>query len=110
MTRTITTEVFAFSTPYAPVRLDDLASDEIARKLCYTTHDMSTSGYVLVGRGTVTIELEDSDDIVSAQVAILRKQRDQIRADAQGKVNQLEEQIQNLQALNYESANDEIAA
>lgn len=110
MKRTITTEVFAFSTPYAPVRLEDLGSEEIANKLCYTTHNMTTSGYILVGRGTVTVELEDSSDIVSAQVAVLRSQCNKIRADAQSEVNKLEEQIQNLQALCYEPANDEIAA
>ena len=111
MKRTITTEVFAIASPYSRLTPDDLRTGDIAATLMYCTSDMSGSdGYIVVGKGTVTIELHNVEDVTANQVAVLRKQVQGIRADAQSKVNRLEEQIRNLQALTYEPANDELVA
>lgn len=110
MKRTITTEVLGFSTPFEPLQPEDLAGDDIAKKLFYTTHNMTGSGYVLVGRGTISIEIEDHGDIVAGQVAVLRSQLDKVRTESWEKIRSLEDKIRNLQALTYEPANDEVAA
>lgn len=107
MKRTITTEVFAIASPYSRLTPEDLRSGDIGPDLQYCTTDMSgCEGYTVVGKGTVTVELHSISDITANQVAVLRKQVEQVQAQAQAKVNQLQDQIRNLQALTYEPAND----
>lgn len=111
MTRTITTKVFAIASPYSHISPEDLRSgDNIAKELSYLTTDMANvDGYTVVGTGTVTVELYAPADVAANQVAVLRKQVQNIRAEAQEKINRLEDQIRNLQALTFEPANDEAA-
>jgi hypothetical protein len=111
MKRTITTEVFAITSPYSSrITPEDLRSGDIGPSLMYCTTDMSNAeGYVVVGKGTVTVELDSVNDVTANQVAMLRKQVEQVQAEAQVKVNRLQDQIRNLQALTYEPANDEAA-
>ena len=111
MKRTITTEVFAIASPYTDLTPEDLRSGDIAKQLSYLTTDMAgVDGYTVVGTGTVTVELYLPSDVAANQVAVLRKQVQNIRAEAQSKVNRLEDKIRNLQALTFESANDDVAA
>jgi hypothetical protein len=110
MKRTITTEVFAIASPYSRITPEDLRSGDIGSQLLYSTGDMSSAdGYIVVGKGTVTVELHSVSDVTANQVAVLRKQVEQVQAQAQAKVDQLQDQIRNLQALTYEPANDEAA-
>ena len=103
MKRTITTEVFAVASPYSRLTPEDLRSGDIGSVLMYCTSDMSSAdGYIVVGKGTVTVELHDSSEIAANQVAVLRKQVRQVQAEAEAKVSRLEDQIRNLQALTYE--------
>lgn len=107
MKRTITTEVFAIASPYSRLTPEDLRSGDIAKDLLYSTNDMSGSnGYIVVGKGTVTVELYTPNDVAASQVQSLREQVKAVQAEAQLKVNRLEDQIRNLQALTYEPAND----
>lgn len=110
MKRTITTEVFAIASPYSRLTPEDLRSGDIGPALMYCTSDMSgADGYIVVGKGTVTVELHSPNDVAANQVAVLRKQVKAVQAEAQLKVDRLEDQIRNLQALTYEPANDEAA-
>lgn len=107
MKRTITTEVFAVASPYSRLNPEALRSGDIAQDLIYSTDDMSSlDGYIVVGHGTVTVELDTPNDVAASQVAVLRKQVQTVQAEAQAKVDRLEDQIRNLQALTYEPAND----
>jgi hypothetical protein len=107
MKRTITTEVFAVASPYSRLTPEALRSGDIATTLMYCTSDMSGSdGYIVVGKGTVTVELYSPNDVAASQVQSLREQVKTVQAEAQLKVNRLEDQIRNLQALTYEPAND----
>ena len=106
MKRTITAEVFAFTSPYNRIDAEDLASGDIASKLVYTPIDMTESGYTLVGRATVTVVLDDQQDVVRRQVANLKQKIENIRADAQAEINGIESQIRNLQSLTFESVKE----
>jgi hypothetical protein len=107
MKRTITTEVFAIASPYSRLTPEALRSGDIGPQLMYCTTDMSGSdGYIVVGKGTVTVELHSANDVAASQVQSLREQVKTVQAEAQLKVNRLEDQIRNLQALTYEPAND----
>lgn len=107
MKRTITTKVFALASPYSRITPEQLKSGDVAGDLIYSTTDMSgMDGYIVVGEGTVTVELHSPNDVAASQVAVLRKQIKDVQADAQSKVNRLEDQIRNLQALTYEPADE----
>lgn len=111
MKRTITTEVFAIASPYSHLTPEDMRTGDIATTLMYCTSDMSgADGYIVVGKGMVTVELYSPNDVAASQVQSLREQVKTVQAEAQLKVNRLEDQIRNLQALTYEPANDELAA
>lgn len=105
MKRTITTEVFAIASPYSRLTPEDLRSGDIGSQLMYCTNDMSSAdGYIVVGKGTVTVELYTPNDVAASQVQALREQVRVVQAEAQRKVDRLEDQIRNLQALTYEAA------
>jgi len=61
--------------------------------------DHFTKDSVEVGRITVDIELKD--DIAQEHIDILKAQKDSIAAEAQIKMNNLEEQIQSLLAIEF---------
>jgi redox-sensitive bicupin YhaK (pirin superfamily) len=103
MKRTITTEVFAIASPYSSLTPEDLRTGNIGDQLMYSTTDMAgVNGYIVVGKGTVTVELHSANDVAANQVAVLREQVKTVQAEAQLKVDRLEDQIRNLQALTYE--------
>jgi protein-arginine kinase activator protein McsA len=73
----------------------------------YSTTEMAgVEGYVVVGKGTVTVELHDSSEVAANQVAVLREKAKKIRMESAEKLALIEDQIRNLQALTYEPAND----
>jgi hypothetical protein len=107
MKRTITTEVFAIASPYSRLTPEDLRSGDIGSQLMYSTTDMAgVDGYIVVGKGTVTVELHSANDVAANQVAVLREQAKKIRMESAEKLAIIEDQIRNLQALTYEPAND----
>jgi hypothetical protein len=110
MKRTITTEVFAIASPYSRLTPEDLRTGNIGDQLMYSTTEMAgVEGYVVVGKGTVTVELHDSSEVAANQVAVLREKAKKIRMESAEKLALIEDQIRNLQALTYEPANDEAA-
>ena len=103
--RIITTEIFAICPAWLNATPQRLASDEIAKELMYATSDMSgIAGYTVIGKGAVTIELDSVEEMVVGQVASLREEMGKVRAEAESRVNMIEDKIRNLQALTYEPA------
>ncbi|MBY4947038.1 hypothetical protein K6V92_10450 [Cupriavidus respiraculi] len=78
----------------------------------YTVFGMDVSGqslgYILVGETTLSYELPDAFNPVAAEVAALEKKRDAMRADFNGRLRQINEQIAKLQAIEYTAS--EVAA
>lgn len=71
---------------------------------CYSVFnhpDMTSCGYTAVD--TVEVEFADPprDEIVKGAVAVFRKEQERIRAEMQARVNQLQEQINRLLALEH---------
>ena len=59
------------------------------------------SEYIEVGRVTVTVEIKD--DITPETIEALKAEKQKIGAEAQVKINNLEEQIQSLLAIECDS-------
>lgn len=104
MSRIITAPINAYLSPYNRVTPEALRSGDIARDLFFTSVEMSSPGYTLVGRGEVQVELISPDDFVAGEVTALREQAAKLRAEAQQKIDAIEDRIRNLQALTYEAA------
>ncbi|WP_455387397.1 hypothetical protein [Petrachloros mirabilis] len=67
------------------------------------THDMSEFWGPVIFHGYVDVPVDPVTpaDLIPGQVAILRKEQQAIRADAEVKANRIEEQISKLQAMEF---------
>lgn len=68
--------------------------------------DMSDNGpeYVCIGEREFETEIPDDFDPRPSQISALRKAKQEILADAQLKVNNIEEQIQSLLCIEHKAA------
>lgn len=67
--------------------------------------DRLPSGYVLVGKAQIKLELQASEDQVrQAAIDELRKRKSAVYADAEMEANRIQEQIQSLLAIEHKPA------
>ena len=100
---TITGTVKAWATPYS--NFDPRALDKTTPSmLAFTDADMATHGYTLVGEAEITVKLMDHDTIIGNKVDALRAEAANIRAEATMKCTRIEEQINQLLAIEYTPA------
>lgn len=100
--KTITSQATAYLVPYSSVRVEDIGSLEDASKLAFISNDYHPEGWIKVGKATITVEIPETNEIVEAKVASLKEQLQQVRAESQLKINEIEDQIAKLSALTYE--------
>lgn len=74
--------------------------------LTLTTLNMGKgdSGYVRIGEASVDLMLASQDEMTASQIASLKKQLEQERADSMRRQNSILDQISKLQALEYVEA------
>lgn len=102
-TRTFTGTTKAWITSTSSWDMERLKDSERVCDFTYHDGDMTDYGWVEVGTAEVTVTLNVAHkDIVNSQVATLRKQANSIRAEAEVKASNLENQIKNLLAITYE--------
>jgi hypothetical protein len=64
--------------------------------------DMSgDSDYVLIGKGTASIEMLEHKDVVKAQVESLEKTKTEVRAKYQLEIERIDGEIQSLLAITH---------
>jgi hypothetical protein len=61
--------------------------------------DMSSCGYVCIGHQTVTFEVASSDEILQRNLEALRKKQQEVAAEADKMVANIEQTIQKMLAL-----------
>ena len=99
----ITGTVKAWATEYSefnPRALDKATTD----MLSFTNGDMAKHGYTLVGEAEITVKLMDHDTLIGNKVEALRAEAANIRAEATMKCTRIEEQINQLLAIEYTPA------
>lgn len=69
--------------------------------LAFTDHDMAERGWTEVGTAAAAVTLLRRDDATRHQISVLREQIDKIHAEAQTRVNLLEDRIKTLAALEW---------
>lgn len=97
--KTITATLGAWLQPHH--NPGDLEGDatRAASILVYTYHDFSSDGWVRAGTAEITVTL--SDDLVQNKIEALRESLKQQRAESFVKEQRIEQQIQNLLALEF---------
>lgn len=100
---TITGTVKAWASEYSDFnpRAIDKATTAM---LNFTNGDMAKHGYTLVGTAEVTVKLMDHDTLIGNKVEALRTEAANIRAEATMKCTRIEEQINQLLAIEYTPA------
>lgn len=112
MKRTITQNATAFITRHCSVDIRDVASGEFdATNLTFSQGltDMSAYGWVSIGKAVITIEIDaDVDALVSKKIDTIKDQIQQIYAAAEGKVQELQEEISKLQSIGYSQPSTDV--
>ena len=96
--RQITATVQAYISQYNSVKSLMNTSQENAISQVMLT-ERTLDGWVLIGSATVTLNVADDDTINGRLVETLREVQTSIKADAQKRVTEIEQQIQSLLAI-----------
>jgi hypothetical protein len=105
VSRVIEGTTSAWLTEYSrigPKELRENDGDNLVNRMSFSAHDMTSGGWVRVGRARIEVTLDSSDEIVTGQVAALRAQQTQVRAEAEAKATEIERRIQTLLAISYD--------
>jgi len=72
---------------------------QLVEDISFTELDMSTQGYTKVGKATIEFDLIDRKAIIDNKIVSLRAELQGVKAEAQVKVQKLEDQLQSLLAI-----------
>lgn len=70
------------------------------------TSDMSEYGYIPLGTDEVIVAVPQTDRVL-AEIEMLEKAADKIKADTHAQVKTIEDRIQSLKALEYKPGDDD---
>ena len=79
--------------------LDNGLENELVSRLSYYDFESPPTDWSEVGHATITVELHSTEVLVEKKVESLRQEVQETRANAQRKVQDLEDKINNLLAL-----------
>jgi hypothetical protein len=104
--RTITAETTAYLTTQADARELTAAGNDAAAIEILSFHriDMTSVGWIRVGKATISVEIPDDDQLVASAVTTLRAEIQKTRADAEIRCQGLNKQIEQLLAIEYTPA------
>jgi hypothetical protein len=83
----------------SPEQILSATGEQLVEDISFTELDMSTHGYTKVGTATIEFDLIDRNDMIQNKVAALQAEMQIVKADAQVKVQKLEDQLQSLLAI-----------
>jgi hypothetical protein len=72
---------------------------QLVEDISFTELDMSTQGYTKVGTATIEFDLIDRKAMIDNKIVSLRAELQGVKAQAQVKVQKLEDQLQSLLAI-----------
>ena len=74
-------------------------SEQLVHEAAFTNLDMSGHGYTKIGVATIEFDLIDRDKMIQNKAEALRAELQGVKAEAQVKVQKLEDQLQSLLAI-----------
>ena len=84
---------------------EDLHTEAAIDEMVFSTTDMRSSGWTLVGEADIAVTMIlTPDELIASKVATLKVQAEKIRADAHREVMHIEDKINRLLAITYKEA------
>ena len=74
----------------------------------WSTIELIEHGYMTIGPHTLTFDLPEGFDPITAQIAMLEQQRERLRAELGKRITEINAQIQSLQALPLEQKDEPV--
>lgn len=87
------------SCPLSPEQILNPTGEILLKATAFTNTDMSAVGWVKIGTATIEFDLIDRNEMIDNKVVALRAEMQGVKADAQVKVQKLEDQLQSLLAI-----------
>lgn len=102
MSKVIQGSLKAWLPDHSYLRPDQLHTEAALNQLVFASQDMKSSGWTYVGDADISVTLIlTPDELIASKIETLKAQADKIKADAFVEVARLEDQIQQLLAINY---------
>ena len=83
----------------SPEEIVNATGEQLVDSVSFTNLDMSTQGYTKIGTASIEFDLIDRNEMIDNKVIALRAELQGVKAEAQVKVQRLEEQLQSLLAI-----------
>ena len=81
---------------------EQLHAEAALNALAFSSFCMRRSGWTYVGEATITVDIIlEPEELVASKIETLKAQQTRLREEVQEKLNDLEDQIQNLLAITY---------
>ena len=97
--KAITIAWLSSTSSMSPEQILNDSGDELASQVMLSNLDMSTHGYTKVGTASIEFDLIDRNEMIENKVVALQAEMQTIKAEAQVKVQKLEDQLQSLLAI-----------
>lgn len=106
--RTLIAKQTAWIPEHSSIGPEDLINakpESLVEQFYYTrsSSNMAAHGWTRVGEAEITVTLPDTEELVANKIDALRKQKDNVLAEAQNKATNIERQIQTLLAITYDA-------
>jgi len=83
----------------SPEEIVNATGEQLVDSVSFTNLDMASNGYTKIGTATIEFDLINRDQLIDNKIVSLRAELQGVKADAQVKVQRLEDQLQSLLAI-----------
>jgi hypothetical protein len=85
--------------PLSPEQILNPTGELLVKTTAFTETDMSAVGWTKIGTATIEFELIDRNEMIDNKVIALRAELQGVKAEAQIKMQKLEDQLNSLLAI-----------
>jgi hypothetical protein len=83
----------------SPEEIANATGEQLVDSVSFTNLDMASNGYTKIGTATIEFDLIDRNEMIDNKIVSLRAELQGVKADAQVKVQKLEDQLNSLLAI-----------
>jgi len=83
----------------SPEQILTATGEQLVDSVSFTNLDMSTQGYTKIGTASIEFDLISNKEMIQNKVVAWQAEMQIVKADAQVKVQRLEDQLQSLLAI-----------
>jgi delta-aminolevulinic acid dehydratase/porphobilinogen synthase len=98
-TKTTTTVWLIAHSSLSPNQVITATGEQLVANVCLTALDMAKHGYTMIGAATIEFDLIGPSEMIDNKIVALRAELQTVKADAQVKVQKLEDQLNSLLAI-----------